>query len=227
VSPVTGVEEAAPSRASFIFEPNEANMRRWRRWWRFANVEQALTFVLVTLATIALTSMLAHSTLYGKPDLPNNVSFLLREGQELQGIVAPWFGVLFWAVGAFSLFATAMGIIDYTSRLAADVLKTTYLTRPGLSESRIYFRLVWGMVALGVAIILAGFNQPIVLLVISACTGGAIMFLYSMLLIVLNRRALPREIAPNPARVATLVWSTLFFGVLAALTVWQQLQQFR
>jgi hypothetical protein len=226
VSPVTGVEEAAPTTASFIFETTPANMERWRRWWRFANVEQALTFVLVTMATIALTSMLAHSTLFGKPDLPNNVTFLLREGQELQSLVAPWFGVLFWAVGAFSLFATAMGIIDYTSRLAADVLKTTYLRDNPISESRIYFRLVWGMVALGAAIILSGFDQPLVLLVISACTGGAIMFLYSMLLIVLNRRALPAAIAPNPARVGTLVWSALFFGVLSALTIWQQLQRF-
>src|SRR6185503_1390925 len=71
VSPVTGVEEAAPTRQSFIFEPTAANMTRWRRWWRFANVEQLLTFVLVTVATIALTSLLAHSTLYGRPDLPN------------------------------------------------------------------------------------------------------------------------------------------------------------
>ena len=227
VSPLTGVEEAAPSAAAFIFEPNAANMTRWRRWWRFANLEQALTFVLVTLATIALTSMLAHSTLYGRPDLPNNVSFLLREGQQLQSIVAPWFGVLFWGIGAFSLFATAMGIIDYTSRLAADLLKTTYLSASPLSESRIYFRLVWGMVALGAAILMGGFDQPLVLLVISACTGGAIMFLYSFLLILLNRRALPAEIAPNPFRVATMVWSTLFFGILSALTIWQQLQRLR
>ena len=225
VSPVTGVEEAAPTSASFIFEPTAENMARWRRWWRFANAEQAVTFVLVTLATIVLTSMLAHSTLFGKPDLPNNVTFLFREGQELQAIVAPWFGVLFWSIGAFSLFATSMGIIDYTSRLAADVLKTTYLRGTAVSESRIYFRLVWGMVALGVAIIMAGFNQPLVLLVISACTGGAIMFLYSLLLIVLNRRALPPAITANGFRVATLVWSTLFFGILSALTIWQQLQR--
>ena len=117
----------ADLRRASSSSPTPANMARWRRWWRFANVEQALTFVLVTIATIALTSMLAHSTLFGRPDLPNNVTFLLREGQELQAIVAPWFGVLFWAIGAFSLFATSMGIIDYTSRLAADVLKTTYL----------------------------------------------------------------------------------------------------
>ncbi len=227
VSPVTGVEEAAPSAASFIFEIDAANMARWRRWWRFANLEQLLTFVLVTLLTIALTSMLAHSTLFGRPDLPNDVTFLLREGRELQSLVGPWFGVLFWSIGAFSLFATSMGIIDYTSRLAADVLKTTYLGASALSESRLYFRLVWGMVVLGVVIILAGFNQPIVLLVISACTGGAIMFLYSFLLIVLNRRFLPRAISPGPMRLGALAWSTLFFGVLSILTIWQQAQRFR
>jgi hypothetical protein len=225
VSPVTGVEEAAPTTTSFIFEPDAANLARWRRWWRFANLEQALTFVLVTLATIALTSMLARSTLFGKPDLPNSVMFLFREGQELQTLVAPWFGVLFWGVGAFSLFASAMGIIDYTSRLAADVLKTTYMRHSNTSESRVYFRLVWGMVGLGTAVILSGFNQPLVLLVISACTGGAIMFLYSFLLIVLNRRLLPAAIAPNPFRIGALVWSTLFFGILSALTIWQQLQR--
>jgi hypothetical protein len=223
VSPVTGQDEAAPTSASFMFEPNAANMARWLRWWRFANVEQLLTFVLVTLATIALTSMLAHSTLFGRPDLPNNVTFLLKEGQQLQAIVAPWFGVLFWAVGAFSLFASSMGIIDYTSRLTADILKTTYMRGSSTSESRVYFRLVWGIVALGIATILAGFDQPLVLLVISACTGGAIMFLYSFLLILLNRRLLPVAIAPTRFRIATLVWSTLFFGTLFLLTVWQQL----
>lgn len=226
VSPLTGVEEAAPTSTSFIFETNAANMARWRRWWRFANVEQLITFVLVTLATIALTSMLAHSTLFGTPGLSNSVSFLLAEGQKLQAVVSGWFGVLFWGIGAFSLFATSMGIIDYTSRLAADVIKTTYLRPGGTSESRVYFRLVWGMVALGVLIILGGFTQPVVLLIISACTGGVIMFLYSFLLIVLNRGALPDALKPNAFRVSTLVWSTFFFGSLAVLTIWQQLKPY-
>ena len=74
-------------------------------------------------------------------------------------------------------------------------------------------------------IILSGFNQPVVLLVISASTGGVIMFLYSFLLIVLNRGALPGAIQPPSWRVATLVWSTLFFGSLATLTIFQQLSR--
>ncbi len=134
VSPVTGTVTAAPTVQSYIFEPTPANMVRWRSWWRFANVEQVFSFVLMTIITIAFTSMLAHSTLFGEPDLPNNVSFLRIEAQRMEAMVGRWFGVLFLATGAFSLFGSAMGIIDYTSRLAADILKTTYL--PKSSDER-------------------------------------------------------------------------------------------
>jgi len=197
-------------------------MVRWQQWWRFANVEQLCSFVFVTVITIGLTSLLAHSTLFGQPDLPNNVSFLRLEAQQLERSVGSWFGVLFLAVGAFSLFGSAMGIIDYTSRLAADVLKTTYA--PGASEHRMYFWLVWGMVALGCAILLAGVSQPLTLLVISASTGGTIMFLYSFMLIALNRRMLPPALRIGPFRTAALVWSTVLFGSLAALTIYTQVQ---
>ena len=224
VSPVTGQVEAAPTTTCYTFEPTAPNMARWRSWWRFANVEQALSFVLVTVVTIGLTSMLAHSTLFGEPNLTNDISFLRIEAQQLEGSVGRWFGVLFLAVGAFSLFGSSMGIIDYTSRLAADVLKTTYLPTSRVSESRIYFWLVWGMVAIGCGILVAGASQPITLLVISASTGGTIMFLYSMLLILLNRKMLPAEIRIGPFRTAALLWSTLLFGVLAALTIYTQVQ---
>ena len=221
VSPVTGAPEAnAAAPVSYIFETTPANMARWHSWWRFANVEQVFSFVLVTIITIGLTSLLAHSTLFGQPNLPNNVSFLRIEAQRLQTAVAPWFGVLFLAIGAFSLFGSAMGIIDFTSRLAADIVKTTYL--PVASESRMYFWLVWGMVGLGCMILLAGISQPLTLLVISASTGGTMMVLYSFLLIVLNRRMLPRAIQITPVRTATLIWSTLMFGSLAVLTIYTQ-----
>ena len=223
VSAVTGdtrAVEATPT--SFEFPPTDENLRRWQSWWRFANLEQALSFGLVTVVTIALMSLLAHATVFGQPDLPNDVSFLRLEAQQLRGRVGPWFGVLFLAVGAFSLFGTAMGIIDYTSRLAADVLKTTYL--PAASESRIYFRLVWGMVGLGCVILLAGVSQPMTLLVISASTAGTMMCVYSALLILLNRRLMPVPIRIGAFRTTVLLWSTLLFGALAAVTIYTQVQ---
>ena len=44
-SPVTGEQEADPTANGYTFPPDEQNLDRWRRWWKFANVEQALTFV--------------------------------------------------------------------------------------------------------------------------------------------------------------------------------------
>ena len=227
VSPLTGEEQVSGTAVvSYRFEPNAANMSRWRSWWRFANLEQTLTFALVSILTITLTSMLAHSMLYGVQGLPTTVAFLQIEGRRLQEVVGPWFGVLFWATGAFSLFTSAMGITDYTSRLAADVLKSTYMRESSVSESRIYFWLVWGLVAIGCIIVLSGFSQPLVLLVISACVGGTMMCIYSGLLILLNRRHLPPPIRIRGVRLAILTWSILFFGALALLTIWQQAQRF-
>ena len=222
MSPITGAAEATGTTATtYIFEPTPENMLRWRSWWRFANLEQALSFGLVTVVTIALMSLMAYATLFGQPGLPNDVSFLRLEAQHLRASVGSWFGALFLGVGAFSLFGTAMGIIDYTSRLAADVLKTRYV--PDASESQMYFRLVWGMVTLGGVILLAGLSQPMTLLVISASTAGTMMCIYSWLLIVLNRRMLPAPIRIGPGRTVVLVWSTLLFGALAAVTIRTQL----
>jgi hypothetical protein len=219
VSPVTGQPEAAPS-TGYVFDTTEENLSRWRSWWRFANREQLYTFVLITFLSILFTSLLAYSTVFGLPDLPDDIGFIRVEGEQLSAAVGPWFGVFFWIIGAFSLFAAALGIVDYTSRLAADVIKTAYLK--DAKESTIYFVLVWGLVLIGCVVLLAGFSQPIVLLVISACVGGAMMFLYSMLLLVLNRKVLPDEIGITKGRIAALVWAVLLFGVLSALTIIEQ-----
>jgi hypothetical protein len=215
-SPVTGKPEAAPS-TGYVFEPTEENLNRWRRWWRFANAEQLYTFVLISFLSILFTSLLSYSTVFGRTDLSEDISFLRAEGEQLNATVGGWFGPFFWFVGAFALFAAALGIVDYTSRLAADVLKTSYL--PTVRESTLYFALVWGLVLIGCIVLLAGFTQPLVLIVISATVGGLMMFIYSGLLILVNRKLLPAEIRINAGRIAVLCWSVLLFGVLAVLTI--------
>ncbi len=222
VSPLTGKPEAAPS-TGYVFEPTPDNLDKWNRWWRFANIEQLVTFVAITFVTIFFTSLLAYATVFGEPGLESNISFIEAEGNALKAEVGDWFGTLFWIIGAISLYAAALGIVDYTSRLGADVLKVAYLRKT--TESHIYFALVWGLVAIGIVVLLLGFDQPLVLLVISAVTGGLMMFIYSALLVMLNRRVLPRQIRPNIGRVLALIWSFLLFGVLTVLTFNQQLQR--
>ncbi len=219
VSPLTG-EPVADVGTGWRFETDETALTRWRGWWRIANIEQLSTFVAISLITITFTSILAYATLSGRTDLPRDISFLAIEGAALSDRVGIWFGRLFWAVGAFSLFAAALGIVDYTSRLAADVLRTSYL--PGKSESIIYAGIVWAMVLTGTAIIVSGLSQPLVLLVLAGCIAAFMMFLYSGLLIVLNRKLLAPPLRPSLLRTATLVWAVGLFGILSAITVVDQ-----
>lgn len=199
VSPVTGHPEAAPS-TGYVFEPTPENLRRWDRWWKFANVEQLSTFVLITFVTITFTSLLAYATVFGQEGLASDISFIQAEGNARNDAVGGWFGTFFWVIGAISLFAAALGIVDYTCRLAADVLKTAYVK--DANESKIYAGLVWGLVAIGIVVLLSGLTQPIILRGISAVTGGLMMFIYSALLILVNKRTLPKEIQPGAGRVA-------------------------
>jgi len=106
--------------------------------------------------------------------------------------------------------------------LAADVIKTSYAR--GANESKLYAGLVWGLVVIGIIVLLAGFDQPIVLLVISAVVGGFMMFLYSGLLILINRKILPEPIRVRGLRLGMLGWSILLFGTLSAITFVTQIQ---
>jgi hypothetical protein len=51
------------------------------------------------------------------------------------------------------------------------------------------------------------------------------MFIYSALLIVLNRRMLPAELRPAAYRVASLVWAVALFGILSGITVFDQVSK--
>ncbi|GAA1294367.1 hypothetical protein GCM10009609_74570 [Pseudonocardia aurantiaca] len=64
---------------------------------------------------------------------------------------------------------------------------------------------MWGLVAIGILVLLAGLDQPLVLLVISACVGGGMMFIYSILLLVLNRRTLPPPLKIRSYRIAAQI----------------------
>jgi hypothetical protein len=70
------------------------------------------------------------------------------------------------------------------------VIKNSYAHNA--NESKVYAGLVWGPVLIGIIVLLAGSDQPILLLVISALVGGFMTFIYSGLLILINRKSLPR-----------------------------------
>ena len=206
-----------------MLRPNEENVRRFWGWWRVAHKEQVFFFFLTGLATIGVLSLLAYSTVYGR-NVGEDLDFIHGEGNALKGVVGPWFGTLFWAIGAVSLFAGSLGILDYVGRVSADVLKTLYARDSRRwTESKLYFGFVWGLAVLGIAVLLTGFDQPLALLVVASSLNGVVMFMYSLLLIRLNRRGLPEQIRVSGARLALMWVIAAVFGVLSVALVVSQI----
>jgi hypothetical protein len=225
VSPITGKEEAAPGSKRLSFPQDEANLGRWKVWWQRANIEQFVSFAVIGGLTIIVFSLVAYSTVFRNPDLPDSsgFDFIALESQVLDDAVGGWFGTLFLAIGAVSLFAAALGIIDYVARLVADVINVGYTRdRPGITESKLYFAVVWSMVLFGSTILLIGVDQPLVLVTISTVLGGAIMMVYTCLLLVTNRRFLPDAIKLRGYRVGILVFAVVALGVTTGIVAVDQ-----
>jgi len=221
VSPVTGEEESAPS-TGYFFPQDEENIRRFWGWWRVANREQFFTFFVIGTTGIIVLSVLSYATVYGQ-DLGNDLSFIQAEGEALQQIVAPWFGIFFWIAGFVILFSTTVGNFDYVSRITADQMKVNALRDSTFwSESKIYAATVWLLVASSIVIILTVSSQPLPLLVISSVLSAMVMFIYSALFIKLNRGVLPEAIKMRGVRFVAMIWSTLLFGFLSFVVIYDQ-----
>lgn len=212
VSPITGEEEARAG-IGYIFPQTEENLRRWRGWWKVANQEQFITFFVIGVLSLILLCSLTYATVFGQVETGEaNFDFIRLEGEALKQIVAPWFGTVFWLTGVFVLFSTNLGILDYVSRLTADVLKVDFLNENEFwSESKLYFAVVWSMIAVGSLILLSGLDQPLVLLIIASSLSGLVMVVYTILLIVLNRRVLPEAIKLKGFRLGAMFATLAFF----------------
>jgi hypothetical protein len=113
-----------------------------------------------------------------------------------------------------------LGNFDYVSRITADAVKINAAPESSTwTESRIYAATVWALIIFGIAILLMFTSQPLVLLVIGSALSAMVMFIYSILLIVLNRRALPAIIRISGFRLVILGISVLWFGYFSARVI--------
>jgi hypothetical protein len=206
-----------------MFPTDEENMKRWRGWWRVANQEQFYFFFVLGLISIIVLSVLTASTIFGE-DVGSDFEFIQLEGEALKDIVAPWFGNFFWITGAVVLFSTNLGVLDHVGRVIADILKINWLSEnESWSESKLYFAIVWAEIAIGSLILLFAISQPLVLLVIASSLNGLVMLVYSVLLIMLNRRTMPGPVRIAGVRLGAMVWSVLFFGFFSVILLQDQI----
>ena len=155
-------------------------------------------------ATVAIIvfSLVAYSTVYQHPACPTAAGSTSSSSRATSSkeTVGPWFGTLFWGIGAVSLFAASMGIVDYVARLVADVLRVGYLReskRWKREQAVLHGRLEHADLRQSASCSLGSISRS------SSsrsrrCLGGAVMcFYFCFLLIAINRKFLP-EPAQDP-----------------------------
>ena len=222
-SPFTGREEGA-GHIGFVFEGSDENLARWRVWWRRTNAEHFASFFLLCLMSLSLFCLIAASLL-GAGDVAEGFGFIADEAAALEARFGSAARHLFLGVGVVVLFTTELALLDAVARVAADILKMGVLRKWSPSLSRLYFAVVWALIAFGIVVLAAGFDEPLPLLILSATLNGFVMFLYSGLLLCLNVGCLRKPLRPGPLRIAALVGALCFFGYFSVLTLLDQLSR--
>jgi hypothetical protein len=225
-SPLTGQDEAI-SDVGFHFHHTPENMSRWRAWWKAANIEHFFSFFVTCLACLCLMSLISYSLFYDssgvlKPGMDrfgDGMDFVWGQATVLEGMTGGGvLKVVFLVMGIAILMTTELGVLDATARISTDIVKVNYLRDSEYwSSSRLYFWFLWGEILLGSAILLAGawvpqFTKPQFLLVTTAAMNGWVMFLYSLVLLYMNNKILPRKLTMSPLRFLAMVWACAFFG---------------
>ncbi len=224
-SPFTGRDEAV-SEVGIGFEGSEENLARWRVWWRRTNMEHFLSFYLLCLLSLALFCLLAGTLLEPGASVSEGFGFIRDEARELERRFGPMGSGVFLGLGIAVLFSTELALLDAVARVAADLLKVGYFGSHPVSVSRLYFGVVWAMIAFGILVIASGFDQPLLLIVLSASLNGLVMFLYSGLLLWMNWTSFRGPLRPHPIRLLALLGSLVFFGYFSARTLAVQLAKF-
>jgi hypothetical protein len=222
-SPFTGREEATTGVGRAVVS-SEANLVRWRVWWRRTNLEHFGSFFVLCLLSLALFSLIAHE-LIGQAAVSEGLGFIADEAAALEARFGAGVRNIFLVLGVAVLFTTELALLDAVSRVAADILKMGVLGPNAPSLSRLYFLVVWGLIAFGIVVLASGFEKPLTLLVLSATLNGFVMFLYSGLLLWLNVGYLRGPLRPSPLRIAALVAALAFFGYFSVLTLLDQLSR--
>jgi hypothetical protein len=222
VSPITGKdEEAAAPSLGYVPPSTEENARRFRGWWKVANQEHLMTFWFIGALLLVALSVLIFSTVGVQENVGQGQALLEEEGRILGQRIAPWFEEFFYIAGFAMLFSTSIGVIDYVGRITGDSLKVTFLKDSEFwSESKLYALVVWAMAIGGSLLLLTGIS-PIILVVLSATGNGFVMAFYSVLLIVLNRRALPEFAKLKGWRVPVMVFCAAFYILFALYLIYQ------
>ena len=224
-SVLTGKKEKKSILTGHKFDPTKRNITEFKKWWRNINIEHFLVFWLTGSITIILLSLLAYNTTFGSSST-SDISFVIKEGAAIGMAIAPWVGTFFLIVAGMTLFGTQLTVYDATSRIISE--NVVLASGQRINEKnipKVYYGVLWTMIASGVIIFSLGFTAPLQLLILAAVLNAFAMFVHSGLTLWLNKTSLPKEIAPNKFRTGVMSFACMFYGGFSAYVIVIKLQE--
>jgi hypothetical protein len=206
------------------FDCTPENVHTFKIWWRRINIEHGIVFWLTGAFTMILLSLLAYSTVYGSSGVETSINFVIHEAEAIKNLTIPFLGTFFLVMAGVMLFGTQFSVLGSTSRIMAENLVITSPKKFKVEKiSKYFFTFLWAQIIAGVVIFSLGFTEPLALVVTGAVLNAFSMFVYSGLILKLNRSNLEKPVQPSLIRILVLVSAFLFYGIFSAFTVYQRL----
>jgi len=201
-----------------LFDDNPKNRRRFAAWWRLVVREHFLVFWLLGLVTIILLALLSYILVFGQGQ-EQGIAFLFQEGREIGLRLGGWVGGVFLFVAAGMLYSTQVGILESSSRIISEnVLLLKYKKDKKVNASLYFYLALWLQIGWGIIILLLGFQEPRLLLTVSAVLNAFAMAVAFPLIWWLNRKKLPSFAQPGKIKQVFL-WLGFVFLIGFCLVV--------
>ncbi|MEK7552139.1 MAG: Nramp family divalent metal transporter [Patescibacteria group bacterium] len=218
-NPITGRNEAVSATGYTFDMDNAENMKNWRAWMRYVNIDQGIIFFALGFTTLVLLATNAYAVLTPKGLVPEGLDIAVVQAHIFGDVLGPIGFKLFLVMAFLMLFSVMWTVIDALTRIVSDIIYTN--ARAGkykkafskferFSIGQLYYGTIIIVALLGAVLVL--FEQPLTLLVISGVLSGLSMALYTPFLIYINNTRLAKPLRPSFFTNFVMVLISVFFA---------------
>ncbi len=224
---VTGVRGANEriTDTGYVFDPDRSptSLARIQAWFRVARHELLVTFVLMIILCVVITTLLVGATLgTGNESLSGNLSRMITlEADALAKAGGTWLKVAFLLSGVLALFATQLGIVDTVSRITGTIFFERYGRSTRFWTLRRSFLITLNLfVAASMAIIAWSWKggrglsalQPDFLVLIAGPSIITSMYVFTLVIGYMNACRLPSHLGMPPWGRVAMLWAAILWG---------------
>ena len=202
-------EHATLQPVGAVFPLDEANLSRWKTWWRYALLDQQALWAVGCFLGMYLNVNLAVSIIPPGEALKDEAIGAFQATYLAQKV---WSGLWLLTLlnGFWILYSTHLGNTDVLVRTVADVLWAACPPIRRFRASRVYAVLLLMLTAWALYAVQLG--SVIDLFKVLGIVASPILALAAVQILRINTRFLPRELRPSIWRCLGFILCTIAYG---------------